>query len=96
MILEFLQYMPKQLQTLEEAVKKGDVKAVEQSSHSFKGAAGNMCAKNVADLCFKLELLGRKGDLTGADEIIERLKAECKRVEEYAHQSLLVGNAVKS
>ena len=96
MMQEFLQYVPKQLQTLEETTKKGDAKAVERTAHSFKGAAGNMCAKNVADLCFKLELLGRKGDLTGADDIIERLQVECKRLEEYAHQSLLVENTVKS
>jgi len=96
MIQEFLNYMPKQIQTLEETTKKGDAKAVERTAHSFKGAAGNMCANNVADLCFKLELLGRKGDLTGADEIVERLKVEGKRLEEYAHQSLLVENVVKS
>jgi two-component system sensor histidine kinase/response regulator len=96
MLQEFLDYVPKLLQTIEEAVKRRDAKLVEREAHSLKGAAGNLNAKQIVELALKLELLGRTGDLTGAEEMIENLRAEYKRLDEYAHQSLLVENAVKS
>ena len=96
MLQEFLDYLPKRLQTIEEAIKGGDAKLGEREAHSLKGAAGNISAKRIADLSIKLEILGRSGDLTGALEMIEYAKVEFKRLENYAHQSLLVENPVKS
>jgi len=95
MIQEFLNYIPKQLQTLEEATRKSDAKVVEQTAHSLKGAAGNLSAKRIADLALKLELLGRTGDLTDAQELIDNLRVECKLLEEYIHLSSKVESVMK-
>ncbi|MGB8658405.1 MAG: response regulator [Candidatus Zixiibacteriota bacterium] len=93
---EFLNYLPRQLRTLEEAIEKGDARLVEREAHSLKGAAGNLSAKGIADLALKLELLGRSGDLGGAEEIIGNLNTECKRLEEYVPRSSELESALKS
>ncbi|MCK4224314.1 MAG: response regulator [candidate division Zixibacteria bacterium] len=96
MLEEFLDYAPKQLHTLDEAINKGETKVVEREAHSLKGAAGNLSAKRIADLALKLELLGRTGDLAGAKEMIGNLKTEFKRLEEYIQRSLPQEVAQKS
>ncbi len=93
---EFLDYAPKQLKILDEAVKKSDAKLVEREAHSIKGAAGNLSAKRLANLALKLELLGRTGDLAVAQEIIGNLRTEFKHLEEYINKSLPEKVALKS
>jgi len=93
---EFLASVPKQLQILEEAARKGDTGVVESEAHSIKGAASNLNAKRLADLCLKLELLGRTGDLAGAKEMIDNLKTELKHLETYVNKSLPEKVALKS
>ncbi len=96
MVLEFLSYVPKQLEILNEAVKKSDAKLVEREAHSIKGSAGNLGAKDLADSASKLELLGRDGDLSGALELIEHLKIDLKRVEDFVPDLFKVETALKS
>ncbi len=96
MLQEFVESAPKQLEMLEGAIKKGDAKLVEREAHSIKGAAGNLGATGIADVSLRLELLGRKTDLSGAHEVIARLKTEFKRLEKHVHQSLKVESEVKS
>ena len=96
LMLEFLRYIPKQLQILNEAVKIGDAKLVEREAHTIQGAAGNLGAKNLADSALKLELLGRNGSLENADKLIVELESETKRVEEYMNRTMGVEIVVKS
>jgi two-component system sensor histidine kinase/response regulator len=96
MLQEFLDSASGQLKTLEKAAKRGDAGLIEREAHSIKGAAGNLGAKPIADVSLKLELLGRKGDLSGADEVVTRLRTEFKRLEEYVNQTLQVESEVKS
>jgi PAS domain S-box-containing protein len=96
LMLEFLSYIPKQLQILNEAVKNGDAKLVEKEAHTIKGAAGNLGARNLADSALKLELLGRNGDLENAQKLMVELESEVKRVEEYVNQSVGAEIEVKS
>jgi two-component system sensor histidine kinase/response regulator len=96
MLQELLKKVPNQLQILEKAVNQGDNEAVEREAHSLKGAAGNLGAKYIADFALKLELSGRKGDLADATQIIEKLRTEFKRLDEYFHQSLNVECELKS
>ena len=96
MLQEFLDSASKQLETLEEAAKRGDAELIEREAHSIKGAAGNLGATGIADVSLRLELLGRKTDLSGAHEVIARLKTEFKRLEKHVHQSFKVETEVKS
>jgi len=88
MLQDFLDYTPKQLQILDEAVEKGDAKAVEKEAHSLKGVAGNLSAKPIADLALKLELLARTKDLAGAKEAIRNLRAQLAHLQEYFNQKV--------
>ena len=96
LMLEFLGSLPKHLQILNEAEKKGDVKLIEREAHSIKGAAGNLGANDLADSALKLEILGRNGELENAKKFITEFEDEIKRLEDYVHQSLGVEIAVKS
>ncbi|MGB3092405.1 MAG: Hpt domain-containing protein, partial [Candidatus Zixiibacteriota bacterium] len=96
MLQEFLDSASGQLETLKKAVEREDAELIEREAHSIKGAAGNLGATGIADVSLKLELLGRKANLSGASEVIAKLKTEFKRLEEYVHQSLKVESEVKS
>jgi CheY-like chemotaxis protein len=85
---EFLNFMPKQLELLNEAVEKEDIAATVREAHKIKGAAENVGAGRIAGLSFKLELLAQKGDLTDAQEIVTNLKHQLKFLQEYINQVL--------
>jgi two-component system sensor histidine kinase/response regulator len=84
---EFLDYAPKQLEKLAEAIEKGDAKVVEREAHTIKGAAGNLEAKAFAEMALGLEILGRTEDLANAKKLLSNLEAELRRLEEYFSQS---------
>jgi two-component system sensor histidine kinase/response regulator len=96
MLQEFSSYVPKQLEKLAEAIKGGDAKVVEREAHSLKGGAGNLGAKPIVDLALQLELLGRKGDLAVAEEIVSNLRTAFEHLEEYINKSLPREGALKS
>jgi PAS domain S-box-containing protein len=96
MLQEFLNYVPNQLKSLSEAAKRDDAKLVEREAHSIKGAAANIGANGMADLSLKLELMGRTGDLSRAQEMMDKLKGEFERLEKYAHQRSERENVLKS
>jgi CheY-like chemotaxis protein/HPt (histidine-containing phosphotransfer) domain-containing protein len=96
MLQEFLSYVPKQLDKLAEAIKRGDAKVVEREAHSLKGGAGNLGATSIADIALRLEFLGRTKDLAGAKKMIGNLKAELKRLEEYSNRSFKEEIALKA
>jgi two-component system sensor histidine kinase/response regulator len=82
---EFLGYAPRQLENLARAIEESDHKMVENEAHSLKGAVGNLGAKRLAELSYDLERTGRKGDLSNAAELLENLRIELKRMEEYVN-----------
>ncbi len=96
MLEEFLNYMPRLLNILSQVTREGDAEGVEREAHSIKGAAGNLGARGIADLALKLELQGRTGDLAHAQEMLDNLRTEFKRFEEYIHQRLEKESSMKS
>ncbi len=69
------------IETLEEAINKGDAPAVREVSHTLKGSSGNMGARRMAELCAQLEEAGASGDLSRSSELLERLEEEFGRVD---------------
>ena len=96
MLEEFLNYMPPHLKTLSQVANEGDAKGVEREAHSIKGAAANLGAKGIAELSLQVELQGRTGDLAPAQEMLDNLRTEFKRFEEYIHQWLEMESSMKS
>ena len=79
----FIQSCPKMLEDIRDAVQKRDAKALERAAHSLKGCVGNFFSHGARETAQRLELLGKSGDLSGAEElarILEEQVAEFNRV----------------
>lgn len=83
MVREFLGYVPDQLSALQEAVGTGDAKTVQTCAHSIKGAAGNLSMTRVFNLALSIENRGRDNDLAGISNLVESLRNEIGRVEDF-------------
>lgn len=73
---------------LEDAISSQDSGEVRELAHSFKGSSANLGAQPLADICFKLETMGREGSLGGAEEIYSELKTEYQQVRDYFNSQL--------
>lgn len=56
------------------AVKEKDSVKLSQSAHKFKGSCLNLGATSLGDLCKKLELKGKSGDLSETEELASKLE----------------------
>ena len=71
---------PKQLETIDAALRAGDSQAVFRAAHQLKGTVGNFAAKRALDLAGRLEELGRTQSLAGGDVLLTGLRAEVGRL----------------
>lgn len=83
MLTEFVEVTGPQLQGLDEAVAAGNHTEVRSLAHSIKGAAGNLCMEKMAEDARVLEFMGRDGNLTGAEEVLGKIKDEFERLTAY-------------
>jgi two-component system sensor histidine kinase/response regulator len=78
----FLIRAPGYLGTLAAAVAAADPAAVDDQAHSFKGAAANIGATGIAEICQRLETLGSTGHLDpSAAEDLNLLRTELGHVD---------------
>ena len=75
----FLRIAPARLTAIRKAAK-GNASVLERESHSFLGSCGNIGARRMAELCARLEVLGRAGSTEGAPEIARALEEELAAV----------------
>lgn len=68
------------LADIRRAIIDGDAAALAAAAHTFKGMAGNFCAAATVEAALKLEMMGKSGDLTGAEEAAGALEAESQRL----------------
>ena len=50
--------------------------------HSMKGAVGNLGARKAFEYARQLEMMGKKGDLSNAEELVNQLERELKKISE--------------
>jgi len=62
----FLEDGPRHLESIRDAVARGDAPALERGAHALKGSAGNFSARRVTSAALALETLGRSRSLEGA------------------------------
>jgi signal transduction histidine kinase/DNA-binding response OmpR family regulator/HPt (histidine-containing phosphotransfer) domain-containing protein len=74
-VRRFLADLPAQFAALSQAVGSGDSSAVTQAAHAIKGAAANTGGAQLRELAWKVEQLGRAGDLAGAAATLPDLSA---------------------
>jgi PAS domain S-box-containing protein len=78
----FLEDADTQMATLRGAVERGDADTARRAAHTLKSNGATFGAGPFAELCRKLEELGRAGDLDGAPELLARAEEEWARVRE--------------
>lgn len=64
----FLDDSPRLLSRIREALKREDLKSLEQAAHTLKGSVGNFCAPVAYAAALKLEKIGREGNAEKAQE----------------------------
>jgi HPt (histidine-containing phosphotransfer) domain-containing protein len=77
----FLDDSPRLMSRIRAALKRQDLKSLEQAAHTLKGSVGNFCAPAAYAASFKLEKIGREGNVEEAqqawvelEEAMEQLK----------------------
>jgi PAS domain S-box-containing protein len=78
-VATFLRIAPARLTAIRKAAK-GNATLLEREAHSFCGSCGNIGARRMAELCARLEVLGRSGSTEGAAEIAHALEEELAAV----------------
>ncbi len=76
----FFDSYPAQLEQLREAVGRGDGQTVYRLAHTLVGAVGIFGARPAVEAASRLEAMGRRGDLAGAEEAYRRLDAAVARL----------------
>jgi CheY-like chemotaxis protein len=71
----FLATCPELLSSVEDAVARKDANAVCRAAHTLKGAVANFGAEAVVEQAKALEMIGRSGDISRADEMLRSLRS---------------------
>lgn len=72
---------PGLLKQIHEALERGDTDAASVGAHTIKSMVGNFCAPPAFEAALKVEMLGRKGDLTACTAGLVSLEAEVRRLQ---------------
>jgi len=76
----FLEECPSMIANLRAAVLHRDAKSLELAGHTLRGLIANFGAATACELAFKLELMGKDGNLTESEAVATALEAELERV----------------
>ena len=83
----FIQELPDQIESLKVAVAGKDTVALAEQAHKLKGAAANLSAYGVSSAAESLEEIGRSQNMDEANQILEVLLNESKRLTEYIERA---------
>jgi HPt (histidine-containing phosphotransfer) domain-containing protein len=81
-IHSFLRTSPDLLAALQAAIRSSNPEAVRQTAHAMKSSNAQIGAKQLAAMCYELELLGSMGQLLDVDQLLAELEQEYQWVEE--------------
>ena len=62
------------------AITAADADGLRCGAHSFKGSCSNLGVLPLAEICQKLETMGREGSTDGAAELFDEVRTEFARV----------------
>ncbi len=80
----FLDTAGEQLQSIQDAIKAGDIKQVAVQAHGMKGGASNFCAKKFVRSALRLELKAKDENLDGAQELLDGMRENFSELQEVA------------
>jgi two-component system sensor histidine kinase/response regulator len=76
----YLNDAPGRLRSLQEAVARSDTTAIGRAAHAFKSASANLGATALAELCLRMEGLGRANSTAGAEGLLAAIESEYAQV----------------
>ena len=76
----FLEDYPARMTAIASAIDARDAGRVGSAAHALKGGASNFGAPGVVRAAAALEVMAATGDLSGVNELSERLRAEVQRL----------------
>lgn len=79
---DFLADAPVQLQSLREALSRGDADSARRVAHTLKGNSRTFGAGKLASLCEEAEAAAQAGDLEGVLVRVDEIDGEWTRVRE--------------
>jgi len=79
----FLDDTPKQLNALRQAIEAQDSSGVRTGAHRLKGASVNIGAQPFSNICWKLEQIGKQGQLEQAPMLLRDLDSEFRRLQDF-------------
>lgn len=88
-LVVFSESYPDQLSELKKAIDNGDAQIVERGAHTIKGSVGTFSAKKALETAFRLETMGRNGNLEDAAAIYSKLEQEVQELEAALRATLL-------
>jgi len=83
----FIQELPGQIESIKTAIAGTDAAEVAKQAHKIKGAASNLSADGLSAAARSLEEAGLRERMDEANQILEVLTAEVRRLTEYIEQA---------
>lgn len=77
----FLEQWPEVLEEVRRAAAAKDSQALERAAHSLKGSVGNFGAKAAYEAAYRLEMMGRRGEMAHVTEALAELEAALERLQ---------------
>lgn len=79
----FIKGTPPRIEELAVAVDENDARRLERVAHMVKGGAATSGAERVRDAAFRLENMGREGNMSAAARALAELRAEFESLIDY-------------
>jgi HPt (histidine-containing phosphotransfer) domain-containing protein len=76
----FLDECPAHVSGIRQAVTGRDARALESAAHALRGSVSNFAADRTVQAALQLELMGRDGNLTEAEQALHNLEDELERL----------------
>ena len=83
---DFINDSPGMLADIKNSIDAGDAAELGKTAHRFKGTLKYLAAIPTADIAYKLETMGKEGDLRHAHDIFNNLIEECKKLKDFMIQ----------
>jgi len=76
----FLDECPKMMGNIQASLARRDAPALQRAAHTLKGSVGNFCATPAFEAAYRLEQMGRQGDLSEGEAAWAVLEREVERL----------------
>ncbi|MGA1867399.1 MAG: Hpt domain-containing protein [bacterium] len=80
----FLDEYPEEIKKLSHYISSGNYQELERTAHRTKGAVSAIGAEKARELFVVLENMGKEKNLNSADQVMEEIRKELRKIKEWA------------